>query len=585
MRRVGCLIRSFGHFAAVLASFEARLFMRRRVGLFPLGMTKYVVVTGGVLSGLGKGITTSSIGRLLKARGLSVSAIKIDPYLNIDAGTMNPFEHGEVFVLDDGGEADLDLGNYERFLDVHLTRENNITTGKVYQAVIEKERRGDYLGKTVQIIPHITNEIQEWIQRVGEASGADVVLVEVGGTVGDIESSPFLEAVRQLHRTVGDQNMVLIHTSLVPVMGAVGEQKTKPTQHTVRDLKGIGLHPDMIACRSVTPLEDDTRAKIALFCDVDEEAVISAHDCRSIYEVPLILEEQNVPEFILKRFGLALADEKPDLTAWKEFVEKTVNPSKEITIAFVGKYTDLTDSYLSIAEALRHAGASLDTKARIDWVEGEALEADDDAAWNQLRSADAVLVGPGFGHRGTEGKIRAVQYARENNVPFMGICLGFQLAIVEYARNVCGLEAANSVEMDVNTPHPVICILPEQFEIAEMGGTMRLGNYDCEITPGTKAHELYEATTISERHRHRYEMNPEYIAALEKGGLVFSGHMKDRPIMEMMEIPGHPFFIGGQFHPEFNSRPMRPGPMFVGLVSNGLARKEAATASAAKVSA
>ncbi|MGB1697728.1 MAG: glutamine hydrolyzing CTP synthase [Thermoplasmatota archaeon] len=541
-------------------------------------MTKYVVVTGGVLSGLGKGITTSSIGRLLKARGLSVSAIKIDPYLNIDAGTMNPFEHGEVFVLDDGGEADLDLGNYERFLDVHLGRENNITTGKVYQSVIEKERRGDYLGKTVQIIPHITNEIQEWIQRVGESSGADVVLVEVGGTVGDIESAPFLEAVRQLHRTVGDDNMVLIHTSLVPVMGVVGEQKTKPTQHTVRDLKAIGLHPDMIACRSVKPLEQDTRSKIALFCDVDEDAVISAHDCRSIYEVPLILEAQNVPDFILKRFGLDAA--KPDLSEWSEFVERSINPTNEMTIAFVGKYTDLTDSYLSIAEALRHAGASLDTKARIEWVEGEALEADDSTAWDQLRAADAILVGPGFGHRGTEGKIRAVQYARENQVPFMGICLGFQLAIVEYARNVCGLTGANSVEMDVNTPHPVICILPEQFEIEEMGGTMRLGNYECHIEEGTKAHELYQSTLVSERHRHRYEMNPEYVERLEAGGLVFSGKMQDRPIMEMMEIPGHPFFIGGQFHPEFNSRPMNPGPMFVGLVKHGLERKTAAKVTA-----
>jgi CTP synthase len=536
-------------------------------------MTKYIVVTGGVLSGLGKGITTSSIGTLLKARGVSLTAVKIDPYLNSDAGTMNPFEHGEVFVLNDGGEADLDLGNYERFLDIPLTRDNNITTGKVYKSVIDKERRGDYLGKTVQIVPHVTNEIREWIKRVAKTSGADVCLVEVGGTVGDIESAPFLEAIRQLHREVGHENLFLIHTSLVPVVGAVGEQKTKPTQHTVRDLKSIGLHPDMIVCRSAEPLHPEIREKIASFCDVDEAAVISAHDARSIYEVPLILEEQGVPDTILRR--LKVKARAPDLTAWRELVDRIVNPHHTVTVAFVGKYTDLSDSYLSINEALRHAGASLDTKVKINYIEGEELEGDHPDAWRKLKEADAILVGPGFGSRGTEGKVRAVQHARENQVPFLGICLGFQLAIVEFARSKCGLPGANSTEMDVNTPHPVICILPEQYEIAELGGTMRLGSYECVLAPGSLASELYGSDVISERHRHRYEMNPEYVAQMEKAGMVFSGRMPDRPIMEVMELPRsqHPYFIGGQFHPEFNSRPQKPGPLFVGLVRAALAEK------------
>jgi CTP synthase len=536
-------------------------------------MTKYIVVTGGVLSGLGKGITTSSIGTLLKARGVSLTAVKIDPYLNSDAGTMNPFEHGEVFVLNDGGEADLDLGNYERFLDIPLTRDNNITTGKVYKSVIDKERRGDYLGKTVQIVPHITNEIREWIKRVAVKSGADVCLVEVGGTVGDIESAPFLEAIRQLHREVGHENLFLIHTSLVPVVGAVGEQKTKPTQHTVRDLKAIGLHPDMIVCRSAQPLHPEIREKIAGFCDVDEAAVISAHDARSIYEVPLILEEQGVPDYIVQR--LKLKAKPPELQAWRDLVDRIVNPHHAVTVAFVGKYTDLSDSYLSINEALRHAGASLDTKVKIAYIEGEDLEADDREAWRKLKEADAILVGPGFGSRGTEGKVRAVQHARENHVPFLGICLGFQLAIVEFARNKCGLPGANSTEMDVNTQHPVICILPEQYEIEELGGTMRLGSYECVLAPGSLAAELYGSDVVSERHRHRYEMNPAYVAQMEKAGLVFSGRMPDRPIMEVMELPRsqHPYFIGGQFHPEFNSRPQKPGPLFVGLVRAALVEK------------
>lgn len=556
-------------------------------------MTKYVVVTGGVLSGLGKGITASSIGTLLKARGVSLTAVKIDPYLNSDAGTMNPFEHGEVFVLNDGGEVDLDLGNYERFLDIPLSRENNITTGKVYKAVIDKERRGDYLGKTVQIVPHVTNEIREWIKRVAKSSGADVCLVEVGGTVGDIESAPFLEAIRQLHREVGHENLFLIHTSLVPVVGSVGEQKTKPTQHTVRDLKSIGLHPDMIVCRSTQPLAPEIREKIASFCDVDESAVVSAHDARSIYEVPLILEEQGVPEYILARLGLSKAGaagaagasastngaasklHAPDLVPWRDLVDRILNPHHEVTVAFVGKYTDLSDSYLSINEALRHAGASLDTRVKINYIEGEDLEEDDRDAWRKLREADAILVGPGFGSRGTEGKIRAVKHARDGGVPFLGICLGFQLAIVEYARNECHLAGANSTEMDADAKHPVICILPEQYEIQELGGTMRLGSYECVLSPGSLAADTYGATVVTERHRHRYEMNPEYISKLEAKGMVFSGRMPDRPIMEVMELPRdvHPYFIGGQFHPEFNSRPQKPGPLFVGLIQAALVHK------------
>ena len=536
-------------------------------------MTKYIVVTGGVLSGLGKGITTSSIGMLLKARGITLTAVKIDPYLNSDAGTMNPFEHGEVFVLNDGGEADLDLGNYERFLDIPLTRDNNITTGKVYKAVIDKERRGDYLGKTVQIIPHVTNEIRDWIKRVAHRSGADVCLVEVGGTVGDIESAPFLEAIRQLHREVGHENLFLVHTSLVPVVGSVGEQKTKPTQHTVRDLKAIGLHPDMIVCRSAQPLHPEIREKIASFCDVDEAAVVSAHDARTIYEVPLILEEQGVVDYILARFKMR--GRAADLVPWRGLVERILHPSHEVTVAFVGKYTDLSDSYLSINEALRHAGASLDTKVKIAYVEGEDLEADEAGAWAKVQDADAILVGPGFGQRGTEGKIRAVQYAREHRIPFLGICLGFQLAIVEFARNACGLAQANSTEMDVNTQHPVICILPEQYEIQELGGTMRLGAYECVLAEGSLAHRLYGKTLVSERHRHRYEMNPDYVERMEQAGLRFSGRMPDRPIMEVLELPKerHPYFVGGQFHPEFNSRPNRPGPLFRGLVEAALEQK------------
>ena len=530
---------------------------------------KYIVVTGGVLSGLGKGITTSSIGRLLKARGLRVTAVKIDPYVNVDAGTMNPFEHGEVFVLEDGGEVDLDLGNYERFLFTNVGREHNVTTGIVYRSVIEKERRGDYLGKTVQIVPHVTNEIRDRVKSAARKSQADVALIEVGGTVGDIESAPFLEALRQLRLEAGTENVAFVHTTLVPVMGAVGEQKTKPTQHSVKELRAIGIDPDMIVCRASEPLDDKTKQKIALFCDVSPEAVISAPDARTIYEVPLLLAAQNVDEWLVKR--LKLSAHPMDLTEWKRFVDRVVNPSHEVTIAVVGKYTHLEDSYLSIKEALLHAGAQLSTKVRIKWVESEALEG---SAMPQdvIGPVDGVLVPGGFGSRGSEGKIRAVQYARERKTPYLGICFGFQLAVVEYARHVLGLEGANSTELSPKTPHPIIDILPEQKQVSNLGGTMRLGASPVRIDRGTLAARLYGVEEVQERHRHRYEVNPDYHARLAKGGLVFSGKDPAGRLMEIAEIPDHPYFIGSQFHPEFKSRPEKPAPLFLGLVEAALAR-------------
>lgn len=532
------------------------------------GGPRYVIVTGGVLSGLGKGITTSSIGRLFVSHGLSVTAVKIDPYLNIDAGTMNPFEHGEVYVLADGGEVDLDLGNYERFLDIDLGRDNNVTTGKVYRRVIEKERRGDYLGKTVQIVPHVVTEIKEWVKRVAAESGSDVCLVEVGGTVGDIESMPFLEAMRQLHTEEGDENVVFIHTTLVPVLGVVGEQKTKPTQHSVRDLKAAGVSPDILICRASNPVEDDVKAKISAFTDIPPGAVISAHDCSSTYEVPLLLEEQGLTDYLLGRLNLPRSDPVRALAPWRSLVERMATPTHQVEIVVVGKYTDLADAYLSITEAFRHAGAELDTKVKVRWVEADSLVGNDAA--EVLAGVDGVLLPGGFGERGAEGKIKAARYARENNVPFLGICYGFQLAVVEFARHVLGFKDANTTENDPETQHPVICILPEQMAVTGMGGTMRLGLSDVEIIEGTMAHGLYGAARVQERHRHRYEVNPEYVDAFENEGLVFSGKMADRPtekaLMEVLELPGHPFYVGSQYHPEFTSRPSRPNPLFLGLI-------------------
>lgn len=520
---------------------------------------KFIIVTGGVLSGLGKGITTSSVGLLLKMQGYNVTAIKIDPYLNCDAGTMNPFQHGEVFVLEDGGEVDLDLGNYERFLDVNLSSDNNITTGRVYRAVIEKERRGDYLGKTVQIVPHVTDEIREWIKRVAVESGADVCLVEVGGTVGDIESMPFLEAVRQLHQEVGHENVVFLHTTLIPVLGVVGEQKTKPTQHSVKELRAIGIDPDIIIGRAQEPLERSTREKIALFCNVSPDDVISVPDADSIYEVPLLLDREGLTDFMMRRFKF---EKRNGMDRWRDFVEKIKGAKNEVNIGIVGKYTDLSDSYISIVEAFHHAGAALGAKVRVRWIEAEDLEGGDIAP---LENLHGILVPGGFGMRGADGKMESIRYARENDIPFLGICFGFQLAVVEYGKNVLGMDC-NSIEIDPETPSPIITILPEQEGVEDMGGTMRLGAYDIKVKKGTLAYDLYGSDRISERHRHRYEVNPEYIDELEKKGLVFSGVSPDKVRMEIAEIPGHRFFIASQFHPEFKSRPLRPAPLFHGFV-------------------
>ena len=542
---------------------------------------RYVVVTGGVLSGLGKGVTASSMGVLLKSAGLRVTSVKIDPYLNVDAGTMSPFEHGEVFVLDDGGEVDLDLGNYERFLDIALTRDNNITTGKVYAAVVERERRGDYLGKTVQVIPHITNEIQEWIERVahvssdGDNGAPDVCVIELGGTVGDIESAPFVEALRQFQFRVGRENICFVHVSLVPVMGPVGEQKTKPTQHTVKELRGLGIIPDILVCRSAKPLQDDTRAKLAAFCHVSEDAVVSAHDVSNIYRVPMMLEEQGVSGVLSGLFGFELPSERPLLDDWKAMADRVDNPAEEVRIATVGKYTGLSDSYLSVIKALQHSSYAVGRKLVIDWIESTNLDdqtasADPEAhaaAWELLSGADGVLVPGGFGIRGIEGKIKAAGYARENNVPYLGVCLGLQVATIEFCRNVLGMEGANSTEFDEDTPHPAVVFMPE-ISKTHMGGTMRLGTKPTPfLVDDCKMRRLYGgADHVDERHRHRYEVNPDFIEQIEEAGLKYVGKDETGQRCEIMELDGHPYFVGTQYHPEFKSRPGRPSPPFLGLL-------------------
>ncbi len=542
---------------------------------------RYVVVTGGVLSGLGKGVTASSMGVLLKSAGLRVTSVKIDPYLNVDAGTMSPFEHGEVFVLDDGGEVDLDLGNYERFLDIALTRDNNITTGKVYAAVVERERRGDYLGKTVQVIPHITNEIQEWIERVahvssdGDNGAPDVCVIELGGTVGDIESAPFVEALRQFQFRVGRENICFVHVSLVPVMGPVGEQKTKPTQHTVKELRGLGIIPDILVCRSAKPLQDDTRAKLAAFCHVSEDAVVSAHDVSNIYRVPMMLEEQGVSGVLSGLFGFELPSERPLLDDWKAMADRVDNPAEEVRIATVGKYTGLSDSYLSVIKALQHSSYAVGRKLVIDWIESTDLDdqtasADPEAhaaAWELLSGADGVLVPGGFGIRGIEGKIKAAGYARENNVPYLGVCLGLQVATIEFCRNVLGMEGANSTEFDEDTPHPAVVFMPE-ISKTHMGGTMRLGTKPTPfLVDDCKMRRLYGgADHVDERHRHRYEVNPDFIEQIEEAGLKYVGKDETGQRCEIMELDGHPYFVGTQYHPEFKSRPGRPSPPYLGLL-------------------
>jgi CTP synthase len=539
---------------------------------------KYVIVTGGVLSGLGKGITASSIGILLKAAGLRLTSIKIDPYLNCDAGTMSPFEHGEVFVLDDGGEVDLDLGNYERFLDIALGRENNITTGKVYANVIEKERRGDYLGKTVQVVPHITNEIQDWIVRVanvcsdGSGETPDACIIELGGTVGDIESAPFIEALRQFQFRVGQNNVCFVHVSLVPVMGPVGEQKTKPTQHTVKELRGLGIIPDILVCRSEKPLEADTRAKLAAFCHVDEEAVVSAHDVSNLYQIPSSFYEQSVLRKVSQQLGFEVPDELPFLDEWQRMADKIDTLSEEVHIAMVGKYTGLSDSYLSVIKALQHSALAVDRKLVIDWIESTDLDPNEnsekqDEAWELLKAADGILVPGGFGIRGIEGKIAAAHYARTNNVPYLGVCLGLQTATIEFCRNVLGLENANSTEFDENTPTPAVIFMPE-ISKTHMGGTMRLGTKPTPfLVDDCKIRRLYGgADHVDERHRHRYEVNPELIEQIEAAGLVYVGKDETGLRCEIMELNDHPYFVGTQYHPEFKSRPNRPSPPFLGLL-------------------
>ncbi len=528
------------------------------------GMTKYVFVTGGVLSSVGKGITTASIGLLLKARGYHVTAIKIDPYLNVDAGTMNPFMHGEVFVTEDGGETDLDLGHYERFLDVNLSKKNNITTGQIYLTVIERERRGDYLGQTVQVIPHITDEIKRRIREVAKESGADIVLVEIGGTVGDIEGLPFLEAARQMRIDEGYNNTMFIHVALVPVLSTTKEQKTKPVQHSVQELRRIGIQPDAIVARSIRPLEEEARRKIALYANLPVEAVFSNPDVEYIYEVPLILEEQGLGSYIVKRLGLK--DRKPDLDYWREFVNKLKSSSKPIRIAMIGKYTRLKDSYISIIEAIRHAAAHLGLKPILNWYESTLIEKGKIDASRIVEENDAAIVLPGFGVRGAEGKIMAIKAIREANMPFLGICFGMQLAVVEIARNLLGLERANSSEIDPSTPHPVVDLLEEQKKITKLGGTMRLGAYPIKLVKGSIVYNLYKRDIVYERHRHRYEVNPKYLEKLESVGVKVSGYSLNDNRVEFIELKGYKYFVGSQPHPEFKSRPLRPAPLFIGLL-------------------
>lgn len=533
-------------------------------------MTKYIFVTGGVVSSLGKGITAASLGRLLKSRGVKVEIQKFDPYINIDPGTMSPYQHGEVFVTDDGAETDLDLGHYERFVDINLSQNSNVTTGKIYWSVINKERRGDYLGGTVQVIPHITNEIKEGILKVAKETKPDVVITEIGGTVGDIESLPFIEAIRQMKSDIGRNHVLYVHVTLVPFIKAAGEAKTKPTQHSVKELRSIGIQPDVIVCRSELPLSKDMEEKIALFCDIDKDAVIQCIDAESIYEVPLILQEEGLDDIVIERFGLQCGAH--DLEDWKEIVHKSKNPRHAVTIALVGKYVELQDAYLSVAESLRHAGIHHDTGIKIKWISSDELT--EENADEYLQDVDGILVPGGFGDRGTEGKIIATKYAREKNVPFLGICLGMQLSVIEFARNVAGMQDANSTEFNENTAYPVIDLLPEQKEIEDKGGTMRLGSYPCKLKVDTKAYEAYNEEIIHERHRHRYEFNNELRETLENQGLVISGTSPDGRLVEIVEVPDHPWFVASQFHPEFKSRPTRPHPLFRDFVGMSLKLKQ-----------
>ncbi|HKG46757.1 MAG TPA: CTP synthase [Pyrinomonadaceae bacterium] len=531
-------------------------------------MPKYIFVTGGVVSSLGKGLAASSIGCLLESRGLRVALIKLDPYINVDPGTMSPFQHGEVFVTDDGAETDLDLGHYERFTHAHLSQANNWTTGRIYLSVIEKERRGDYLGKTIQVIPHITNEIKEAVRKVAEVDKPDVIIVEIGGTVGDIESLPFLEAIRQMGNEEGAGNALFVHVTLVPYIAAAGELKTKPTQHSVRDLREIGIAPDILLCRSEKPLSRELRGKIALFCNVKESAVISAQDVDTIYDVPLAFHEQGLDDLIVSQLGLEAQAPQADLTEWRNLVATIREPSGGQTkIAIVGKYVELEDSYKSLREALTHGGVANNLRVEVKWIESEDLM--DDDYEDRLRDFDAILVPGGFGKRGVAGMIRAIFYARKTRTPFFGICLGMQTACIEYARNVCEMKDADSTEFDLETPHPVIFKLRDLVDVEELGGTMRLGAWPCRLASGSLVQDVYNgADEISERHRHRYEFNPEFRQRLEREGLVFSGVSPDGKFVEMIELSrdAHPWFIGCQFHPEYKSQPLNAHPLFASFV-------------------
>ncbi|MEO7803116.1 MAG: CTP synthase [Actinomycetota bacterium] len=538
-------------------------------------MAKHIFVTGGVVSSLGKGLTAASLGRLFKSRGLRVTMQKLDPYINVDPGTMSPFQHGEVFVTDDGAETDLDLGHYERFIDENLHRNSNVTTGAIYQSVISKERRGDYLGDTVQVIPHITNEIKDRILRVGQAAEAEVVITEVGGTVGDIESLPFLEAIRQLRLEVGRDNVCYVHVTLAPFIGPAGELKTKPTQHSVRELRSIGIQPDALVLRSDRAIGLQLKKKISLLCDVEVAGIASAQDSNNIYEIPLVIHNEGLDDFILKQ--LAITAPPPDLTLWRALVERIENPKRHVKIGLFGKYVDLPDAYLSVIEAIKAGGYANETEVEVLWIASdEDIKSDSDEGATGIhdlaRDLDGVLVPGGFGIRGIEGKIDAIRIARENNIPFLGLCLGLQCAVIEYARNVCGLGGANSSEFDEMTAHPVIDLLPEQEGIDDKGGTMRLGLWPAKLSEGSRARDEYQAEVIYERHRHRFEVNPAYHKVLQEGGLQLSGTSPDGRLVEVIELPGHPFFMASQFHPEFKSRPDRAHPLFKAFVAAAVIR-------------
>ena len=534
-------------------------------------MAKYVFVTGGVTSSLGKGITAASVGRLLKSRGLSVSILKLDPYINVDPGTMSPYQHGEVFVTDDGAETDLDLGHYERFIDENLSQLSNVTTGRIYQAVIAKERRGDFLGGTVQVIPHITNEIKERIGRVARDGSADVVIVEVGGTVGDIESLPFLEAIRQMRKDVGRDHVLYVHVTLLPALAATGELKTKPTQHSVKELRSIGIQPDIIIARSDRPVDDDLREKIALFCDVNVDAVVPATTADTIYEVPLHFEDWGLGELVVRLLHLESRVHAADLSAWRSLVERIKAPKPSLEIALVGKYIELPDAYLSVTESLNHAGWAAGHDVKVRWVNSETIGEED--VEQALAGAAGIVVPGGFGHRGIEGKILAARYAREHRVPYLGLCLGLQCGVIEFARNVVGEGDANSTEFDLFTSAPVIDYMPDQRDMEDKGGTMRLGLYPARLTPGSKVHTAYGGSElIYERHRHRFEVSNHYREALEAQGMLLSGQSPDGRLVEIIELRDHPWFVASQFHPEFKSRPDRPHPLFAGFIAASIER-------------